>query len=155
MPLGLRIGKVCQAMISSRHIRHDWPEWVDWDNQKSVKTMCGARSRPGLCGVPGVSKQESVVIKNNKQVWGWCQPCVSKTFPYYLPPALTAYVTRPEIIWLHEQARRELAPQYHNYLLGKLSHYLHQGFNGNAIATERDIAALEKDYPWINAPRSS
>lgn len=98
--------------ITTRHIRHDWPEWIDWNNQKSVKTMCGVRSRPGLCGVPGVTNQSAVVEKNGRKVWGWCMRCVVATFPYYLPPALTVDVTSQAILDLHAKAREEIKNQY-------------------------------------------
>jgi hypothetical protein len=101
--------------ITTRHIRHDWPEWVDWNNQKTVKTMCGVRSRPGLCGIPGITEQSAVVEKNGRKVWGWCMHCVRITFPYYLPPALTVDVTSPVILDLHTRARDELHYQFYSW----------------------------------------
>lgn len=101
--------------VSSRHIRHDWPEWVDWHTQKTIKTMCDVRSRPSLCGIPGITYQPETVEVNGKVKWGWCGRCVQATWPYYMPPALTSEVTHPAIIELHQKAMAALAPQYRHY----------------------------------------
>jgi hypothetical protein len=74
-----------------------------------------------LCGIPGITEQESVVEKNGRKVWGWCMNCVRSTFPYYLPPALTLYVTSPEIIALHKRSREAILPQYLSFLNSQLA----------------------------------
>lgn len=130
------------ASITTRHIRHDWPEWVDWHTQKSVKTMCGVRSRPGLCGIPGITEQESVVEKNGRKVWGWCMNCVRATFPYYLPPALTLYVTSPEIIALHKRSRETILPQYLSLLHSQLADAEKRGATGAIRYLKEEIAKL-------------
>lgn len=66
-------------MISSRHIRHDWKTWVDWE-QQSVRTVCGVTTRRGLAGIPGITEQAQVVITKDKRLWGWCWPCVKETY---------------------------------------------------------------------------
>ena len=130
------------SSITTRHIRHDWPEWVDWENQKTVKTMCGVRSRPGLCGIPGITEQNATVMKNGREVWGWCMHCVRFTFPYYLPPALTVDVTSPAILELHRAAREAIKPQYVSYLRGRLRRALDQNAPNAAKLLERQIEEL-------------
>lgn len=62
-------------MISSRHIRHDWQTFVDWQ-QKSVKTVCGVTTRRNLAGIPGVTDQPEVVEVKGVKKWGWCTACI-------------------------------------------------------------------------------
>jgi hypothetical protein len=132
--------------IATRHIRHDWPEWVDWDNQKTVKTMCGVRSRPGLCGIPGITKQSAVVERNGRKVWGWCMNCVTSTFPYYRPPALTADVTSAAIIGLHDEAREQLSRQMAFHYIGMGKRFHRQGdFEGEKLAFQ-EARVLDKEF---------
>lgn len=128
--------------ITTRHIRHDWPEWVDWNNQKTVKTMCGVRSRPGLCGIPGITEQSAVVEKNGKRVWGWCMHCVRSTFPYYLPPALSADVTSPAILDLHAKAQAAIRQQYIAHLKGRLRIAVMEERKNSVAALREEIANL-------------
>lgn len=100
-------------MIAGRHIRRDWPEWVEWQRQGVVRTMCGKRSRPGLCGIPGVTQQDRIVTnKAGLRMWGWCSSCVMETYPYYLPPALTSDIAPDAIFGLHVSAMAELVDQH-------------------------------------------
>lgn len=108
------------SSITTRHIRHDWPEWIDWHTQKSIKTMCGVKSQPHLCGIPGITKQDPVIQKGGKTVWGWCMRCVTATWPYLLPPALTVDVAPQAILDLHTNMQRAIAPQRLSYLKRRL-----------------------------------
>lgn len=141
--------------ISTRHIRHDWPEWIDWNNQKTVKTMCGVRSRPGLCGIPAITEQAPVVTKGKYQVWGWCMNCVKETFPFYMPPALTEDVTDLAILELHGRARQELARQYYRYLKSRSKRAAENGYWLIAEGMREEMVLLEKEYPEVTAPLSS
>lgn len=97
--------------ITTRHIRHNWPEWVDWTEQKTVKSACGVRTTPKLSGIPGVTEQPLVVYDAAGVArWGWCARCVRHTWPYLSPPGLTLEVAPQAILDLHEQARKILAP---------------------------------------------
>lgn len=62
-------------MISNRHIRHDFYTWLDIGTTKTVKTVCGVRSRPGLVGIPTVTLQPPVVSRGGNVFWGWCPRC--------------------------------------------------------------------------------
>lgn len=137
-------------MITTRHIRHDWPEWIDWNNQKTVKSMCGVRTQPHLAGIPGITKQEAVVEVNGKRVWGWCTPCVKNTWPYYMPPALTVDVTSPEILGLHVMARACLAQQYHFIVARDLQRAVRDGDrSGFAKVRLEMLADLEEMFNWL------
>jgi hypothetical protein len=97
--------------VTTRHIRHDWTGWVDWQSnvQRTVKTVCGVRSQPHLCGIPGVTKQERVVRKTNgTTVWGWCDRCVQLVWPFLNPPALNSDIAPQAILDLHSAAQREI-----------------------------------------------
>lgn len=138
------------SSITTRHIRHDWPEWVDWDNQKSVKTMCGVRSRPGLCGIPGVTEQNAVVEKNGREVWGWCTHCVRATFPYIFPPALTSDVAPQEIFLLHYRARAAIVRQYVWFCEKKAKNYAMQGLSQNVEAMLKEADRHRRFIPNSN-----
>lgn len=96
--------------ITTRHISKKWPEWVDWnvEGMSRVPAMCGARVSPKYTGIPGVTKQERVVYKDGKPVWGWCSACVLKMMPYLFPPR----VMPEQILILHGYARDEIIDQY-------------------------------------------
>lgn len=141
--------------IRTRHIRKDWPEWVDWQTQSSVRTMCGVRSRPGLSGIPGVTQQKLLVEHNGGKAWGWCSVCVRRTFPYYLPSALDENVTAPEILTLHERAREFLAPQYRVLLMQEAKRFAEGSVSRSAVML--DVRKLEDEYGFekITAPLDS
>jgi hypothetical protein len=101
-------------MISTRHIRKDWPEWLDWYTQKTVSTMCGTRTKPEYAGIPGITTQPSVVLRSGKKTWGWCTPCVREFYLYLLPPIMDDTNTAPEIINLHKMALAAIREQYLN-----------------------------------------
>lgn len=134
-------------MISTRHIRKDWPEWVDWQNQKTVSTMCGVRSQPRLCGIPGITFQPIIVERAGGKAWGWCRHCVKKTWPYYLPPALEAGITSTVILDLHRSAQEQLVVQYKDILIGLRNHLMNQSARGDAKAVEMDIDKLMVEFP--------
>jgi hypothetical protein len=97
-------------VITTRHIRHDWLTWNDTQDQRSIKTLCNVKSRPGLCGIPGVTEQKPRVYKDGKFVWGWCNTCVRcaahklKFLPEGSAPK--------EIISLYRAARSAIREQY-------------------------------------------
>lgn len=62
--------------VGSRHIRHDFNTWVDWE-QKSVRSVCGSTTKRHLAGVPGVTPQRQIVELPDRKVWGWCMRCVN------------------------------------------------------------------------------
>lgn len=61
-------------VMAGRHIRHDWQQFVAWD-QKSVRTLCNKTSTWNATGIPGVSEQPEVVAAGSKMVFGWCSAC--------------------------------------------------------------------------------
>lgn len=63
-------------VISTRHIRHDWQTFVDWE-QKSVRSLCNVTTKRHLAGIPGITPQPSTVQTGDRVVWGWCMMCVS------------------------------------------------------------------------------
>lgn len=65
--------------VGSRHIRHDYNTWVDWE-QKSVRTLCGVTTRTHLAGIPGLTQQPSIVQLPDRKVWGWCMRCVCSAY---------------------------------------------------------------------------
>ncbi len=67
--------------IGNRHVRHDWQTFVDW-RQKSVKTMCGVKTRSELAGIPGVTEQPTVLKTIDKDIYGWCIACCYETCLY-------------------------------------------------------------------------
>lgn len=92
------------ADIVSRHIRHDWRTWDDSQDQKTVKTLCDVKSRPGLCGIPGVTSQSLWMKRksDSKYALGWCWRC-SRVFaateidsepPPNIPPELVPVFIR-------------------------------------------------------------
>lgn len=68
-------------MIHTRHIRHDWRTFNDRQDQRTVKTLCNVKTRPGLAGIPGVTPQPTKVpSKEGKESWGWCVMCARQAF---------------------------------------------------------------------------
>lgn len=65
--------------IGSRHIRHDFNTWVDWE-QKSVRSACGVTTKRHLAGIPGITEQPRVVDLGDRKVWGWCARCVNSVW---------------------------------------------------------------------------
>ncbi len=144
-------------MISTRHIRKDWPEWVDWQNQKTVSTMCGVRSQPHLSGIPGITKQPRIVERAGKRTWGWCRHCVKTTWPYYRPPALTADITSRAILNLHILAQQELVSQYRSILLDGLRRAQRDGRQPESVRIiSQMIDQLDEEFASIltNTPAS-
>lgn len=68
------------TQVISRHIRHDWRTWVDSQRGRTVMSLCGAKTRPGLAGIPGITNQTSTIIDNGVTKWGWCNRCVIKFY---------------------------------------------------------------------------
>lgn len=63
-------------MIADRHIRYDWKEFNDRQDQRTVSALCGVRTKPYLAGIPGVTDQEPVVYDRSRRlVSGWCINC--------------------------------------------------------------------------------
>lgn len=133
-------------MISTRHIRKDWPEWVDWPNQKTVSTMCGVRSRPGLCGIPGITNQPQIVERSGVKAWGWCGRCVNSTWPYLMPPVLSKDITSTVILDLHRSAQEQLVRQYKSILGDKLRRAQRDNHLGTIQALDQMIAELNDDF---------
>ena len=133
-------------MISTRHIRKDWPEWVDWQNQKTVSTMCGVRSQPHLCGIPGITEQDPIVERSGVKAWGWCGRCVKATWNYYKPPALLPHLTDPAIIALHRKAQEALVMQYERILIDRWKQEFRVNRLGNAQALQRMIDDLVDEF---------
>lgn len=103
------------ANVTTRHIRTGWAEWIDWpeDVVKSATTMCGRRTRSGLTGIPGITKQDRIVEqKNGKRVWGWCPMCVRSVWRALLPDILDVSYTSPCIIKLQAAMREEIEEEY-------------------------------------------
>lgn len=64
--------------MHTRHVRHDWKTWLDNQDQKSVRTLCGMTSTPKASGIPGVTEQEIITTDSKgRKVWGWCIRCIS------------------------------------------------------------------------------
>jgi hypothetical protein len=78
--------------------------------------------------------------------------CVTLTFPYYSPPALTPDVTSKAILDLHEDARFVLAWQYWKFQKGRLRLFERDNLVNNVKLTSQLIQELEADYPWLNSP---
>lgn len=97
--------------VGSRHIRHDWNTFVDWE-QKSVRTLCGSTTKRHLAGIPGVSEQPEIVQGKDKKLWGWCMVCVRglRSNEEDLSSA------DPRIVALHREAHATVKPQYEWWL---------------------------------------
>lgn len=119
--------------IATRHIRHDWSGWVDWQAQKSVKTLCNVKSKPHLCGIPGVTEQAFLVTRAGTPTWGWCMNCVRHLWPYLMPPALGPGIAPQAIIDLHQNAQSILAPQRLDNLRRRLKFAYQDGNMPNTI----------------------
>lgn len=64
--------------MHTRHVRHDWQTWLDKQNQKSVRTLCGITSTPAKSGIPGITAQDLTVTDSQQRiVYGWCTGCVA------------------------------------------------------------------------------
>lgn len=103
--------------ISNRHIRHDWQTFHNWE-QKSVRTLCGQKSSPRLCGIPGITIQPVKVAQRP----GWCPNCMHRiitgrprTFlplaaivenmPYMHPEVSRLYQRVLDVVYEHLNAR--------------------------------------------------
>jgi hypothetical protein len=78
--------------------------------------------------------------------------CVTATFPYYLPPALSTDVTSQAILDLHEEARFQLVWQYRKHLLARLRAAKIDGSPSTVDALAEDIQKLENEYDWLAHP---
>jgi hypothetical protein len=98
-------------MISTRHIRHDWKTFIDWD-QRSVRTLCGRTSQQHLCGIPGVTEQPKIVEAGGKKKWGWCGMCIMSMM--YEVNANESYYSQwvPEVQELWKKAVESVFDQY-------------------------------------------
>jgi hypothetical protein len=63
-------------MITTRHIRHDYKTWVDWD-QKTVRTLCGVTTQRRLAGIPGITEQPVLLSNGKVNILGWCIRCTN------------------------------------------------------------------------------
>lgn len=96
--------------VIGMHIRHNWPEWVTWTEQKTVKSACGVRTTPRMSGIPAVTPQPAFFMENGHPKLGWCLKCATITFRYLCPDGLDINGAPQAILDLHKQAKAELAP---------------------------------------------
>lgn len=96
--------------IIGMHIRHNWPEWVTWTEQKTVKSACGVRTTPRMSGIPAVTEQPAFFLEKGRPKLGWCLRCVKHTWPYLCPDGLTIAGAPMAILDLHHHAKQILAP---------------------------------------------
>lgn len=139
-------------MITTRHIRSDWSEWVDWPGtvQKTVSTMCGTRTKVHLAGIPGITQQEPIVEVGGKRKWGWCMRCLLNLWPYLLPPALTKEITAPAIFDLHLDAQRTIQAQRLSYLRSQYKRANAEFRPQTADAYRKEIDKHLRLYPEDN-----
>lgn len=104
-------------MISTRHIRHDWKTFVEWE-QVSVRTVCGVTTRRHLAGIPGVTPQAAVVEIGGRKKWGWCMRCTVYTHRETVE-ILKSGVYLPEGIWLRYVTTRDSLHEQASSFLGK------------------------------------
>lgn len=97
------------SIIASRHIRHDFKTWVDWE-QKSVRTLCGVTTRRHLAGIPAVNSQPIIV----GDLWGWCAGCVFTAYAEIDTAIKTKHynIMPPHIVSIYSQAEVCLRPQW-------------------------------------------
>lgn len=96
--------------VGSRHIRHDFNTWVDWD-QKSVRTACGATTKRHLAGIPGITPQPRTVDTGQKKIWGWCGRCVNSAWSSIDNNANDEMLDQ-RVGSLYTDAREQIAEQY-------------------------------------------
>lgn len=96
-------------VISTRHIRHDWQTFVDWE-QKSVRTCCGVTTKRHLAGIPGVTEQPQIVEVSGRKLWGWCMNCVVQAMKDI--KAYEDYAGHPQVNYLYIRARQEIHNQW-------------------------------------------
>jgi hypothetical protein len=116
--------------------------------------MCGVRSAPHLCGIPGITQQAPVVVKGGKDVWGWCMHCVRATFPYVEVVDALVNCTTSGIIDLYELAARTIVRQYHSSLMNDARRAKAQGHPNSFMAYMRDAERIEADYGLTDTPVS-
>ena len=145
-------------VISTRHIRHDWDRWFDNPDQTTVKTMCGVRSRTGLCGIPGITKQPEVVEKSGRRVWGWCMGCVRATWrdsSLVNGQDVDNGLTTQAIVDLYKELRRVISKQYYSYLKAELKRAENTNRNGSARHIGETLLRLVDEFPEVTAPQRS
>lgn len=97
------------SVISTRHIRHDWQTWIDWE-QKSVRSLCNVTTKRHLAGIPGITEQPQIVVVGDKKLWGWCAPCVVKAINVI--ESVDNASTDQRVDSLYDSAYRDLEGQF-------------------------------------------
>ena len=102
-------------MIHTRHIRHDWRTFNDRQDQRTVKTLCNVKTRPGLAGIPGITTQRiKVPSRDGKPSWGWCVTCAMNA---YIAASNDNLDDAPDQIKdLYDCLIIETEPMYHYYM---------------------------------------
>lgn len=145
-------------VISTRHIRHDWDRWFDNPDQNTVKTMCGVRSRTGLCGIPGITKQPEVVEKSGRRVWGWCMSCVRATWrdSACLTEAdvMDGY-TNQAVLDQYKNLRSVIAKQFYAGVLHQYNSAVKTNRPGTAKSLSITLQRVELEFPEVTATSCS
>lgn len=105
-------------MITGMHVRHDWQNWIDDHSQKTVKSLCGRRTRAHLAGIPGMTKQDISVNTKSGYKLGWCRICMAvlpeqidrwrkEQYEYTSPIVIPCYVSAALVVNGHS----EIAPK--------------------------------------------
>lgn len=97
------------AVVKSRHIRHDYNTWVNWE-QNTVSTLCGMKTRFRLAGIPGVTEQPQFVDVNGKRYYGWCPRCSKVAIGMLRTLELSGQWIEPDIEARYAKMSEEIFP---------------------------------------------
>lgn len=97
--------------IVNRHIRNSWQTFVDKNDTRSVRTLCGVRSTNQYCGIPGVTEQSILVNQGgtSRPMVGWCYTCCGEAARQALEwLKKNANYTHPRVAEAYEDMIKEL-----------------------------------------------